>query len=222
MICVADVVIDIPGPDTDALWLAGLCWRRVIRFDAFLGGLARLCSRLPWSRSPSTHTKLPAEPEGVTCADARGPAVTILDIPENASAPGDAPPLRFAERLATFIRSLVRLRRPPPWSRLPPPPLVPSVELVEVSYGNDDAVLDIPEPSAPPDPPTRLAPQPCALGSLLRRLLSWERSPSEHAGFAAPDDTHCVDGLDTSEDTHKVGGGGGTASAATSNHPGPD
>ena len=70
VICVADAVIDIPGPDMDALWSAGLCWRRVIRFDAFLGGLERLRSRLPWSRSPSMHRRLPAEPEGVTCADA--------------------------------------------------------------------------------------------------------------------------------------------------------
>ena len=78
-----------------------LYWRRVIRLDAFLGGLARLRSRLPWSRSPSTHTRLP-EPEGVTCDDAGGPADTTLDIPGNVDAPGDAPLPLYTRLTAPF------------------------------------------------------------------------------------------------------------------------
>ena len=41
-----------------ALWSTGLYCRRVTRIDAFLGRLVRLRSRLPRSRSPSTHVAL--------------------------------------------------------------------------------------------------------------------------------------------------------------------
>ena len=96
-----------------ALWSTGLYCRRVTRFDALLGRLVRLRSRLPWSRSPSTHTRPPVDPEGVTCADVGGPADTILDIPGNASAPGDAPLPLYALLTATLCGGPIRLCRPP-------------------------------------------------------------------------------------------------------------
>jgi len=95
-----------------ALWSAGIYWRRVIRLDAFLGRLVRLRSRLPWSRSPSTHTRPPVELEEVTCVDAGGPTDTILDIPGNVDAPGYAPLPLYARLTATLFEGLVRLSRP--------------------------------------------------------------------------------------------------------------
>ena len=189
-----------------ALWSAGLYCRRVIRFDAFLGRIARLCSRPLWSRSPCTYTRPPAVPEGVTCAVAGGPADTILDIPGNASARGDAPLPPFARLTATLYGGLVRMCRPLWWRVTPTHPVHPSEPPVEVMC-NTDTIIDVDGPGMDAAPyhgrPSYYGRLPTSfLGSLgrlwLRLTLTLPVPPAELVEVHSVEDVVIdIQGLDT-------------------------
>ena len=168
-----------------ALWSAGLYCRRVIRFDAFLGRIARLCSRPLWSRSPCTYTIPPAVPEGVTCVDAGGPHI----FPQSPTTPHVvAPPSRGTadSTAAPPTISVARFDpRPKSIGNIPPSPLGLNGSFrCPRATDTPDTILDIPgNASVTGDAP--LPPYARLTGTLYSGLVRlcrplWWRVPPTH------------------------------------------